>query len=515
MKLEDRLRDHLHAKASTFEVPEHRFVDTKIVPFHSRRRQYPALAAAAALLVVLVGVLALLTDWYDPPAVDEASVVPTLPDRSTPTTSPSISPTFAAAPVTLFLPASVTYDGSEAWLFSAAEPGAGVEGGWGLAAASTTDGTTWEGHGTVIESAARFDHVAYAHGRFTTIGRTPTGATAYTSVDGVTWSPLDVPAGTEPVHVLGAPEGSLVLVTIEQDPLVAAALAALPEAERALVESGVAEFSVRDLATGQVADLSIGHVVVARHHLEDLGVAGSPRPGPMFDVWTTANGSDWEASGLTGAALSGRIPIRLVATDDGSAVINANETVDLFDGSAWSQADTPADALMTSPPLQPGQVLLDVAEGPAGTVSVVSGPVETVEPSTEVRVGDVRVLIEAEAIRITGPEVSAQISSVGPFLASQAIRLGPGGVELGPLAEPDVVVPVEDLVAALRLYDAIGHRPLRALFTSEGERWQRIEMTFSVGSSTHAVAVADDYVVILANSPDRVRTTAQVASLGD
>ncbi len=512
MKLEDRLRDHLHAKASTFEVPEHRFVDTKIVPFHSRRRQYPALAAAAALLAVLVGVLALLTDLYDPPAVDEASVVPTLPDRSTPATGASLTPTFAAAPVTLFLPASVAFDGTRTWLFSAAEPGAGVAGGRGLAAASTTDGATWEGHSTVIDSAARFDHVAYAHGRFTTVGRTPTEATAYTSVDGITWAPLDIPDGTRPVHVLGAPGGSLLLVTSPEDGSAAAAFAALPDAERALIDAGVAEFDILDRQGDPAAYVRIGHVAVARHRLADLGVAVDTTAWP-FAVWTTSDGSAWEDSGLTR-----RVPSRLVATSEAAGLINT-DTVDLFDGSTWTSytAEEPLEALLTNGeiPLEPIQGLLDVIDGPAGMVAVIREPQDAGEASTEVRVGDVRVVIGPGSIRINGPDVLAEISSAGPFLAGAAIRLGPDGVELGPMPEPDVVVPIDDLVAALRLYAAMGHPPRGAIFTAGDGAWQPIDMTFSAGSTTHAVAVADDYLVIIADSPDLVRTTAQVASLSD
>lgn len=52
---EDRLRNHLEAKANLIDVPDHQFVQTKVVPFQPRRHRFSnMLAVAAGLIVVLI-----------------------------------------------------------------------------------------------------------------------------------------------------------------------------------------------------------------------------------------------------------------------------------------------------------------------------------------------------------------------------------------------------------------------------------------------------------------------------
>lgn len=50
---EKRLRGHLAAKASLIEVPDHKFVQTKVVPFQPRRNRLNNLVMAAAGVAVV------------------------------------------------------------------------------------------------------------------------------------------------------------------------------------------------------------------------------------------------------------------------------------------------------------------------------------------------------------------------------------------------------------------------------------------------------------------------------
>ena len=50
---EDRLRSHLAAKARLIEVPDHKFVQTKVVPFQPRRNRLSTLVAAAAGVAIV------------------------------------------------------------------------------------------------------------------------------------------------------------------------------------------------------------------------------------------------------------------------------------------------------------------------------------------------------------------------------------------------------------------------------------------------------------------------------
>lgn len=50
---EDRLRGHLAAKARRIEVPDHKFVQTRIVPFQPRRNRLSTFAASAAAVAVV------------------------------------------------------------------------------------------------------------------------------------------------------------------------------------------------------------------------------------------------------------------------------------------------------------------------------------------------------------------------------------------------------------------------------------------------------------------------------
>lgn len=54
---EERLRGHLAARARLIEVPDHQFVQTKIVPFQPRRRRLDTLgmAAAGAAVIAILG----------------------------------------------------------------------------------------------------------------------------------------------------------------------------------------------------------------------------------------------------------------------------------------------------------------------------------------------------------------------------------------------------------------------------------------------------------------------------
>ena len=50
---EKRLRGHLAAKASLIEVPDHKFVQTRVVPFQPRRNRFNNLVMAAAGVAVV------------------------------------------------------------------------------------------------------------------------------------------------------------------------------------------------------------------------------------------------------------------------------------------------------------------------------------------------------------------------------------------------------------------------------------------------------------------------------
>lgn len=54
---EERLRGHLAAKARLIEVPDHKFVQTRVVPFQPRRNRFNNLvmAAAGAAVVAMLG----------------------------------------------------------------------------------------------------------------------------------------------------------------------------------------------------------------------------------------------------------------------------------------------------------------------------------------------------------------------------------------------------------------------------------------------------------------------------
>ncbi len=50
---EKRLHGHLAARASLIEVPDHKFVQTKVVPFQPRRNRFNNLVMAAAGVAVV------------------------------------------------------------------------------------------------------------------------------------------------------------------------------------------------------------------------------------------------------------------------------------------------------------------------------------------------------------------------------------------------------------------------------------------------------------------------------
>jgi len=72
---EERLRGHLAAKARLIEVPDHKFVQTKVVPFQPRRNRFNnlAMAAAGAAIVAMLGFGLIQTTGNN----DEAGIIPT------------------------------------------------------------------------------------------------------------------------------------------------------------------------------------------------------------------------------------------------------------------------------------------------------------------------------------------------------------------------------------------------------------------------------------------------------
>jgi hypothetical protein len=73
--LENRLRGHLAAKARLIEVPDHKFVQTKIVPFQPRRNRLGAFVAAAAGVAV-VAILGFGVFQTTVGGLDEAGIIP-------------------------------------------------------------------------------------------------------------------------------------------------------------------------------------------------------------------------------------------------------------------------------------------------------------------------------------------------------------------------------------------------------------------------------------------------------
>ncbi|MBK5268600.1 MAG: hypothetical protein JJE47_14330 [Acidimicrobiia bacterium] len=73
---EDRLRGHLAAKARLIEVPDHKFVQTRIVPFQPRRRRFSTLVAAAAAVAV-VAILGFGVFQTTVGGPDQAGIIPT------------------------------------------------------------------------------------------------------------------------------------------------------------------------------------------------------------------------------------------------------------------------------------------------------------------------------------------------------------------------------------------------------------------------------------------------------
>lgn len=76
---EKRLRGHLAAKARLIEVPDHKFVQTKVVPFQPRRSRLNNLvmAAAGVAVVAMLGFGLAQTDGL----TDDAGVIPTRFER--------------------------------------------------------------------------------------------------------------------------------------------------------------------------------------------------------------------------------------------------------------------------------------------------------------------------------------------------------------------------------------------------------------------------------------------------
>ncbi|MDH3193733.1 MAG: hypothetical protein OEY55_02655 [Acidimicrobiia bacterium] len=76
---EKRLRGHLAAKASLIEVPDHKFVQTKVVPFQPRRSRFNNLvmAAAGVAVVAMLGFGVLQVTG----AGSELGIIGTKPDR--------------------------------------------------------------------------------------------------------------------------------------------------------------------------------------------------------------------------------------------------------------------------------------------------------------------------------------------------------------------------------------------------------------------------------------------------
>ena len=76
---EKRLRGHLDAKASLIEVPDHKFVQTRVVPFQPRRNRFNNLvmAAAGVAVVAMLGFGVLQVTG----AGSELGIIPTKHDR--------------------------------------------------------------------------------------------------------------------------------------------------------------------------------------------------------------------------------------------------------------------------------------------------------------------------------------------------------------------------------------------------------------------------------------------------
>ena len=74
-EFEERLRGHLAAKANLIDVPEHRFVQTKVIPFQPRRHRMSTLMAAAAG-VAIVAMLGFGVFQASGRTANEASIIP-------------------------------------------------------------------------------------------------------------------------------------------------------------------------------------------------------------------------------------------------------------------------------------------------------------------------------------------------------------------------------------------------------------------------------------------------------
>ncbi|MDH3308178.1 MAG: hypothetical protein OEO77_11750 [Acidimicrobiia bacterium] len=293
MRIEDRLRDHLHARAEAIEVPEHRFVETKIVPFQPRRRLAPAWAAAAALVVIVAGGFALVTGQFQTTSAgNEASIIPRIPGVSG--SEPRTHLEWSLAVPGVVGPVIMAADQDVTWVFSAA---AAEPYPHGLAARTSTDGTDWTNLGRVIESDLTFYAVSVRDGRFVAVGSHDTppygSPELFTSTDGTDWQPLAMPAAADWVGPPIITPAGVYLETHVTSALDShrAAYWALEQAERDLVDQHILTLEADDAL--ETVQLSVyGVVPYAAFSYAELGIAIADDRAP--DSTTTYFSSDHE-----------------------------------------------------------------------------------------------------------------------------------------------------------------------------------------------------------------------------
>lgn len=112
---EERLRSHLAAKADLIDVPDHKFVQTKVIPFQPRHRITNLVAVAAGIAIVAMLGFGLLQSSSNnvteagilglPDAACSVAVIPGDPPTgliiSVDATSETFGPTSADTPVTI------------------------------------------------------------------------------------------------------------------------------------------------------------------------------------------------------------------------------------------------------------------------------------------------------------------------------------------------------------------------------------------------------------------------------